>query len=82
MDTKPFSGGKRQRRGVDHPPPYSAEVKKRVELYQSQLCKEEINYFSHYSSGKSGQPVIAIGRTCSTDNVGEGEGGREILYEF
>ena len=26
-------GVKRQGRGVDHPPPYSAEVKERVELY-------------------------------------------------
>ena len=28
-----FSGKKRQDRGVDHPPPSSAEVKERVELY-------------------------------------------------
>jgi hypothetical protein len=28
-----FPGVKRPGRGVDHPPPYSAEVKERVELY-------------------------------------------------
>ena len=28
-----FSGGKRLGRGVDHPPPTSAEVKEKVELY-------------------------------------------------
>jgi hypothetical protein len=28
-----FPGVKRPRRGVDHPPPYSAEVKESVELY-------------------------------------------------
>jgi len=33
MDTGIFSGVKRQGRGLDHPPPSSAEVKKKVELY-------------------------------------------------
>jgi len=28
-----FPGGKATRRGVDHPPPYSVEVKERVDLY-------------------------------------------------
>jgi hypothetical protein len=28
-----FPGAKRRWRGVDHPPPFSAEVKERVELY-------------------------------------------------
>jgi hypothetical protein len=31
MDTGSYPGVKRQGRGVEHPPPYSAEVKKRVE---------------------------------------------------
>jgi hypothetical protein len=33
MGTGSFSGVKRPGRGVDHPPPSSAEVKERVELY-------------------------------------------------
>ena len=33
MGTESFSGVKRPGRGVDHPPPSSAEVKERVELY-------------------------------------------------
>jgi len=33
MGTGSFSGVKRPGRGVDHPPPSSAEVNKRVELY-------------------------------------------------
>jgi hypothetical protein len=33
MSTGSFSGVKRPGRGVDHPPPSSAEVKERVELY-------------------------------------------------
>jgi hypothetical protein len=33
MGTGSFPGVKRPGRGVDHPPPSSAEVKKRVELY-------------------------------------------------
>jgi DNA-binding sugar fermentation-stimulating protein len=33
MDTGSFPGVKRPGRGVDHPPPSSAEVKERVELY-------------------------------------------------
>jgi hypothetical protein len=33
VGTRPFSGVKRPRRGFDHPPPSSAEVKERVELY-------------------------------------------------
>jgi hypothetical protein len=33
MDTELFLGVKRPGRGVDHPPPSSAEVKERVELY-------------------------------------------------
>jgi len=32
MGTGSFSGVKRPGRGVDHSPPYSAEVKERVEL--------------------------------------------------
>jgi len=35
MGTGSFPGVKRPGRGVDHPPPYSAEVKGRVELYLS-----------------------------------------------
>jgi hypothetical protein len=35
MVTGSFPGVKRPGRGVDHPPPYSAEVKERVELYLS-----------------------------------------------
>jgi hypothetical protein len=35
MGTGSFPGVKRQRRGVDQPPPSNAEVKERVELY---LC--------------------------------------------
>jgi len=35
MGTGSFPGVKRPGRGVDHPPPSSAEVKERVELY---LC--------------------------------------------
>jgi len=35
IGTKSFPGIKRPGRGVDHPPPSSAEVKERVELY---LC--------------------------------------------
>ena len=31
--TESFSGVKRPGRGVDHPPPSSAEVKERVEIY-------------------------------------------------
>jgi hypothetical protein len=31
MDTGSFPGVKRPRRGVDHPPPSSADVKERVE---------------------------------------------------
>ena len=34
MDTGSFPGVKRPGRGVDHPPPSSAEVKERVELYR------------------------------------------------
>ena len=33
MDTGSFLGVKRPKRGVDHPSPYSAEVKERVEVY-------------------------------------------------
>ena len=33
MGTGSFPGVKRPERGVDHPPPSSAEVKERVELY-------------------------------------------------
>jgi len=33
MGTWSFLGVKRPGRGVDHPPPYSAEVKERVEVY-------------------------------------------------
>jgi len=33
MGTRSFPGVKRPGRGVDHPPPSSAEVKERVELY-------------------------------------------------
>jgi hypothetical protein len=33
MGTGSFLGVKRPRRGVDHPPPSSADVKERVELY-------------------------------------------------
>jgi hypothetical protein len=33
MGTGSFLGVKWPERGVDHPPPYSAEVKQRVELY-------------------------------------------------
>jgi len=33
MGTGSFPGVKRSGRGVDHPPPYSAEVKERVKLY-------------------------------------------------
>jgi len=33
MGTGSLPGGKRPGRGVDHPPPSSAEVKERVELY-------------------------------------------------
>jgi len=33
MGTVPFLGVKQQGHGVDRPPPYSAEVKERVELY-------------------------------------------------
>jgi hypothetical protein len=33
MDTGSFLGVKRPGRGVDHPPPSSAEVKERVQLY-------------------------------------------------
>ena len=33
MGTGSFPGGKRLGRDVDHPPPSSAEVKERVELY-------------------------------------------------
>jgi hypothetical protein len=33
MDTGSFQGVKRTVRGFDHPPPSSAEVKERVELY-------------------------------------------------
>jgi len=35
MGTGSFPGVKRPGRGVDHPPPPSAEVKERVELYLS-----------------------------------------------
>ena len=34
MGTGPFSGVKRPRRGVDHPPLSTAEVEGRVELYR------------------------------------------------
>jgi hypothetical protein len=33
MSTESFPGVKRPGNGVDHPPPSSAEVKERVELY-------------------------------------------------
>jgi len=33
MGTRFFSGLKQLGRGVDHPPPYSAKIKERVELY-------------------------------------------------
>ena len=33
LDTGPFPGVKRSRRGVYHPPPFSTKVKERVELY-------------------------------------------------
>ena len=33
MRTGSFPGVKQSRRGVDHPPPSSAEVKERIELY-------------------------------------------------
>jgi hypothetical protein len=37
VGTGPFPGVKRPRRGADHPPPSSAEVKGRVELYSTPL---------------------------------------------
>ena len=40
-----FPGVKRPGRGVNHPPPYSAEVKARVELY-------------HYSPSEPSRPVL------------------------
>jgi hypothetical protein len=40
-----FPGVKRPGRGVNHPPPYSAEVKARVELY-------------HYSPSEPSWPVL------------------------
>ena len=40
-----FQGVKRSGRGVNHPPPYSAEVKERVELH-------------HYSSSAPSWPVL------------------------
>jgi len=45
MGTGYFSGVKGQRRDVDHAPPFSAEVKKRVELYL-------------YSPSRSSWPVL------------------------
>jgi len=45
MGTGSFPGVKRPGRGVDHPPPYSAEVKERVELYI-------------YSTSRPSRPVI------------------------
>jgi hypothetical protein len=45
MGTGSFPGVKRPGRGVDHPTPYSAEVKERVELYL-------------YSTSETSRPVM------------------------
>ena len=42
MGTGPFPGVKRLGRGVDHPPPSSAEVQERVELYL--YCPSELSW--------------------------------------
>jgi hypothetical protein len=61
MGTGSFPGIKRPGRGVDHPPPSSAEVKERVELYLYSLwafmaCSRENFAFTLY--GKHACPSV------------------------
>ena len=43
-----FPRAKRPNRGVDHPPPSSAEVKKRVKLYLYSLCASAARYRENF----------------------------------
>ena len=67
MGTGSFRGVKRPGRGVDHPPPYSAKVKERVELYI-------------YSTSGSSLPVIGWPLTETWCVSCEYELGVELLF--
>jgi hypothetical protein len=70
MGTVSFLGVKSAGRGVDHPPPYSAEVKERVELYlysTSGPSWPELNLYLLYrlqvtNNGRSTFPSATIAK--------------------
>jgi len=60
MDTGSFPGVKRARRSVDHPPPPTAEVKERVELYIYSLFVHSNQYLSEQDVGAATSQLSEI----------------------
>jgi hypothetical protein len=67
MGTVSFSGVKRPGRGVDHPPPSSADVKETVDLYLYSLsgpsmacCRENFTFTIHLVAISYLSPFVAI----------------------